>query len=84
MKKCHWCDEPILRHEQHYAGQANKHQGCSDFHYECFFRMFVGSVGHVRKECSCWGGKAGDPPGMTRREAAKAAFEEYHRLNPGL
>lgn len=43
-------------------------------HEECFMRQIVGSVGHQTKRCSCYGGDYEDPPGMTKREAAKVAY----------
>jgi len=50
----------------------------SYWHRECLMRNILGSVGHQRGECSCCGGEGpGDPPDMTKREAAKAAVVEY-------
>lgn len=46
-------------------------------HYECLMRMVVGTVGHQRGLCSCFGGTEEDPPGLTRREAAIAALQEW-------
>ena len=43
-------------------------------HWECAARMVVGSVGHQMGRCSCNGGDAGDPEGMTKRQAAQAAL----------
>ncbi len=65
---CAYCHEEILPGER-----ADNHG--SDFHKECSFRSIAGSVGHLRKRCSCYGGNEGDPPGMTPREAAKAAAQ---------
>lgn len=45
-------------------------------HRECFLRGIFGSVGHQKQQCSCYGGTEEDPPGLTLREAAKAAAEE--------
>jgi hypothetical protein len=48
-------------------------------HRECLLRHIFGSVGHQLGTCSCHGGTEEDPPGMTKREAARAAvrlFEE--------
>lgn len=47
-------------------------------HYECTMRHVVGSVGHQKGKCSCFGGTEEDPPGMTRRQAAKAALEYWN------
>lgn len=50
-------------------------------HRECFLRAIFGSVGHQRGLCICNGGPGvmDDPPGMTAREAARAAVEEWER-----
>jgi hypothetical protein len=46
-------------------------------HRECFLRTMVGSVAHQEGRCSCFGGKDEDedPPGMSKREAARAACQ---------
>jgi hypothetical protein len=44
-------------------------------HFECFMRGIVGSVGHQKGTCGCYGGSEDDPPGATPREAARAALE---------
>lgn len=50
-------------------------------HRECFLRGIFGSVGHQRGLCTCNGGPGtmDDPPGMTAREAARAAVKEFER-----
>ena len=48
-------------------------------HLECRLRQVVGSVGHQLGQCSCHGGTLEDPPGMTRRQAARAAAELFAR-----
>jgi hypothetical protein len=75
VRTCIWCDEIItpdeMRTAQHYlSGQS--------VHYECGLRSAVGSVGHQKKECSCYGGDQEDPPGSTRRQAAVAAMEYFY------
>lgn len=47
-------------------------------HYECGMRMAVGSIGHQKRCCSCYGGSEEDPPGMTFRQAAVAAVIYFH------
>lgn len=44
-------------------------------HRECFLRGVVGSAAHLEKRCTCFGGtdEDGDPPGLTKREAARLA-----------
>lgn len=38
-------------------------------------REVMGSIGHLTKTCSCYGGTSNDPPGMTRRQSALAVWE---------
>jgi hypothetical protein len=54
-------------------------------HFECAMRMAIGSAAHLNRECSCYvpGSHEGDPDGVSRRDAAIAAWEIYarqHRL----
>jgi hypothetical protein len=56
--------------------------GASPVHRECLVRMVVGSVGHQLRRCSCFGGGEEDPPGMTPREAARAALELFEQPGP--
>lgn len=49
-------------------------------HAECDFRMVMGSVGHIMEKCSCHGGTEEDPPAMSNREAAIAAWNVYYTL----
>lgn len=65
---CFYCGEPILDGERIVLGDALSHT-------ECTLRCVIGSVGHLRRECSCYGGDADDPAGMTKREAAQAAVD---------
>jgi hypothetical protein len=45
--------------------------------------MVIGSLGHQQRRCGCYveGSTEDDPPGMTMREAAKAAWEYYKQHN---
>lgn len=53
-------------------------------HVECHFRSFAGGVNHQLGKCCCCGGtEPPDPPGMTSREAARAAMETWARLHHG-
>lgn len=82
---CLFCDEPIL------LGEPLEEFGCLTeggpmlrrAHWECAARQVVGSVGHQRRTCSCYGGSEEDPEGLTRREAAVAAVKEarMHRTD---
>jgi hypothetical protein len=75
MFECQYCLEDI--------GEGQPFEmvngGAAALHRECMIRMVVGSVGHQRRTCSCFGGDQEDPEGLTRREAAVAAAH-YHRL----
>ncbi len=69
---CLRCHEPILSTDR--VDDSGR-----DLHYECAARMAVGSLAHVQCRCSCYvpGADEHDPPGMTRRQAAKAALDAY-------
>jgi len=75
VNSCTWCDEPVEPGQQH-----------PDFaqptHIECGFRAVGGSVAHVEHRCSCYvpGSVEDDPPGLTKREAAKAALRAFARV----
>jgi hypothetical protein len=66
---CSWCDEPFVEGETIESGHV---------HYECGLRAVIGSVGHQRGLCWCYGGNEEDPPGATRRQAASAAATYFH------
>ncbi len=74
---CPHCEELIL------IGENVRDIDRKVFHRECALRMILGSVGHQRKTCCCFGGTGdGDPEGVSVRGAARAAlacFEERLR-----
>jgi hypothetical protein len=81
---CLWCDEPILPGDQgqllpqaQLAGDVEASPLWRPVHRERLLRQVLGSVGHQQGRCSCFGGDEGDPPGMSRREAALAALEYF-------
>ena len=39
--------------------------------------MVAGSVGHQMHLCGCYGGDKDDPPGLGRRDAARAALAYF-------
>ena len=53
------------------------------WHQPCFFRSVIGSVGHLLGRCSCFGGDVEDPDGMTKRQAARAAYETWREIHRG-
>jgi hypothetical protein len=73
--ECPHCGEDILPWED----QISSNGGALPWHRECLLRSVVGSVGHQLGRCSCYGGDEDDPPGMTPREAARAAVELFER-----
>jgi hypothetical protein len=73
---CQWCEEPI---EADDSGWGATRRGAW-MHVECFMRMMLGSVGHQLRVCMCHGGPYEDPPEMTRRDAARAAWENFNAI----
>jgi hypothetical protein len=75
---CLYCVEPIVEGdlgiEQPF--HSLEKETTVVHHRECFLRSIFGSVGHQQQKCSCYGGTDEDPPGLSRREAARAAVEE--------
>ena len=88
---CDWCGEPIAADDfgvtlpllQPAAAPADAKR-TTVFHRECDLRQVVGSVGHQRGRCSCYGGTEEDPPALTRRQAAQAAVAHFALIAPKL
>ncbi len=73
---CDYCLEEVLPGEVTEARLNGK-----PVHHECAFRAVAGSAAHILGDCSCCGGTRHDPPGLTRRQAAKLALEAYLTVN---
>lgn len=78
---CPYCDEPVEG-----LGEIIPHLKADGtvepwhWHFECWMRGIIGGLNHLQGGCTCCGGSdPPDPPGMTRREAARAAVEEWQR-----
>ncbi|HEY1897044.1 MAG TPA: hypothetical protein VGG62_12255 [Terracidiphilus sp.] len=73
---CTHCDEPVLPGEQHPAFPSEP------MHFECGVRAVVGSVAHLLRRCDCYklGSTLGDPPNLTKREAAVAAHTLFGQI----
>jgi hypothetical protein len=72
---CHRCGEPVLRFEQ------DEHH-LQPMHIECGARGILGGLNHMLGHCTCCGGTSDpDPPGLTKRQAAIAAFQYWRLLN---
>lgn len=75
---CAHCEEAIHVGERGFSC-PNGDGRDSFFHYACFLRLTLGSVGHQMKQCSCHGMTDISEEGLSRREAAARAvafFEE--------
>jgi hypothetical protein len=78
---CILCDEPILAGEVVDPDGIYSEGGHRLVHFECKLRAILGGLNHMKGTCSCCGGTDDpDPPGMTRREAAKAAYAYWQQL----
>jgi hypothetical protein len=83
-KDCLHCDEPI---EEGDNGITTIYVGADSttaraLHVECYLRQSIGGVNHIEGRCTCQGGsEPPDPPGMTKREAAIAAVQAWHRVH---
>jgi hypothetical protein len=51
-------------------------------HPECALRIVTGPLAHLQRKCHCFVRDSGehDPPGITKREAARAAAQLYQKL----
>lgn len=79
-KSCSWCEEVVVEGDRGVILPSIP-EGKTLYHLECFLRQITGSVGHQRKTCSCFGGREEDPKGMTLREAARAAVDEFRKTH---
>jgi len=64
---------------------SGEHGSETRYHRDCFLRSIIGSVAHLQGRCSCFvvGSVEGDPPELTRREAASAAVRLFHERTGG-
>ena len=79
-QSCLFCEESISSEDCGLTmpfASAEEEIDIKPIHTECLLRQTIGSVGHQRKTCSCFGGTEEDPPGLTKRQAALAAVREY-------
>lgn len=72
---CEYCSEPLLPGDQVSRIVVNGRP----MHHECGARILLGTLAHVEGRCGCYvpGADEGDPPGMTRRQAATATLAAY-------
>lgn len=79
---CVWCGERVddienARQVTHVDFRGRMRERL--LHAECSLRGVIGSLAHIERRCSCYGGSEDDPPGMTKREAAQAAVRAYFK-----
>ena len=75
---CRYCQEPIARGDSGimiiFATPTDLE--LAPVHIECEMRKLVGGVNHQLKRCICCGGtEPPDPPGISRRHAARLAYK---------
>jgi hypothetical protein len=76
---CLWCEEPIATEDSGWGQCANGPW----MHVECFGRQMFGSTGHQLRLCPCYGGTyEGEPESMSKRDAARAAWDLAFRNPP--
>lgn len=76
---CLWCDELVDEDDSGFV-YANGPVA----HRDCFIRQAVGGLNHVEGRCTCCGGTdPPDPPGISRREAARLAVAAFLRRHGG-
>ena len=73
---CGYCEEAVTA-EDRGCTIPDADGGELPYHFECHIRLAIGSVAHQRGQCSCSGGRDHDPPGLTRRQAARAALDYW-------
>lgn len=85
---CGLCEEPVehsdtgtLQAFSNRSPGAQWHVSWRPVHYECSMRAVIGSVAHIEGRCSCYtpGAGEGDPPGVSRRQAARLAVEAFRK-----
>jgi len=75
MLTCNWCEEAI-----HPCGILSLYgMDNRPCHKECLARQLLGSLAHIEGRCGCYvpGSAEGDPPGLSRREAARQAVRAW-------
>jgi len=86
---CLWCEEPVTPSGvQQSPIPSQGADGSWELrlqHRECAARAILGGLNHLQGRCSCCGGtEPPDPPALSRRQAALAAFAwiQEHTVPP--
>jgi len=74
---CLWCGELVV------PGDL-MHSLLPGYHYACAMRATLGPIAHLQGTCSCFvkDSKEHDPPGLTKRQAARLVAD-YVNHQPG-
>lgn len=76
---CTFCGEPFDDPRDFRVIMAG---GTQAAHQACCLRSIIGGVNHLRGTCTCCGGDdPPDPPGITMRQAARLALDEYWKAH---
>ena len=74
IERCAWCAEVIMPGEPRSTAQLDGRP----LHLECGVRMVAGGAAHMLRLCTCCGGTMpADPVGMSKREAARWAYQVW-------
>lgn len=77
-KVCLWCEEKIKDGDKGFLiSNISNTEEYNPAHTECFLRQIYGSIGHQKKNCSCFGGSEEDPVGLSKRESAIVAVDYF-------
>lgn len=77
---CLFCDESIVAGDDLARNLIGTEKGPRLAHEECAVRSIIGGVNHLQGNCTCCGGTMPpDPPGLTPRQAARAAYDVWMR-----
>lgn len=81
---CLFCDEPIVHGDDLARHLIYDHgSGPRLAHEECMMRQVIGGLNHINGACTCCGGKLPpDPPGLSKRAAARVAYAAYMVRHP--
>lgn len=80
---CLWCEERLHPRDELAPDPVSTPVGPRRQHWECGLRAIVGGLNHLNGRCSCCGGdQPPDPPGVSRRMAAKMAAQAWIARHP--
>jgi hypothetical protein len=65
-------DGVIIPHRGETVPNCDYEATAKPYHRECFLRITLGSLAHLERRCSCYGGHDLDDPNLSPRENAQA------------